>query len=288
MFMTDISMGVVDLALEAEERGFHSLWLPEHTHAPVSRRTLPTGSEVPPEYGRLHDPFVALSFAAASTTRLRVGTAICLVAQRDPVILAKEIATLDHLSGGRFNLGVGYGWSGSEMRQHGVDPRTRKAVLRENVLAMRAIWESDVATYRGEFVEMAPLTSWPKPVQRPHPPLLLGAEASLPAFRDIAEFADGWMPVCRADNPSSESISLLRRAFEEAGRDPATVILHVTNVPIEQAHLDRLQALGVDGLSFFLPSLPRDHLLPLIESATALLPPQTDPTIGLARQAELR
>src|SRR3954453_20496133 len=176
MFMTDQTMGPVDLARAAEARGLHSLYIPEHTHIPTSRRTPPpTGDEqLREEYRRTLDPFVALSAAAACTDRLVVGTGICLVAQRDPIVTAKEVATLDHLSGGRFVLGIGFGWNADELEDHGVTMKESRAVARERVLAMKALWRDDVASFDGEHVHIPPSWSWPKPVQKGGPRVLIG------------------------------------------------------------------------------------------------------------------
>src|SRR5690242_12973735 len=169
MFMTDTTMGPVELARAVEERGLHSLYVPEHTHIPTSRRTPPpTGdAELRDEYKRTLDPFVALAMAAAATDRILVGTGICLVAQRDPIVTAKEVATLDALSGGRFMFGIGFGWNEDEIASHGVTMKQRRDIARENVLTMQALWRDDVAEFEGEHVHLAPSWAWPKPAQRP-------------------------------------------------------------------------------------------------------------------------
>src|SRR5688572_4875036 len=194
MFPTDRAMNIVELARAVEERGFSSLYAPEHTHIPTSRATpAPTGdAELPEQYRRTLDPFVALTAAATATTRLRVGTGICLVAQRDPIVTAKEVASLDFLSGGRFSFGIGFGWNREEMADHGVTYADRRAIVRERVLAMRSLWEDDEAAFAGEHVRLAPSWAWPKPVQRPHPPILIGGAAGPKLFEHIVEYADGW------------------------------------------------------------------------------------------------
>src|ERR671918_2345309 len=222
MFPTRYSVGPAELARAVEERGFESLFFPEHTHIPTSRRSpWPGGADLPNEYRETFDPFLALTAAAAVTERLLVGTGICLVVERDPVTTAKEVASLDLLSGGRFLFGVGGGWNREEMENHGTDPRTRFRLLRERVLAMKAIWTEGEAEFHGEFVDFDPLWSWPKPVQRPHPPVLVGGNG--PGVLDrVLEFGDGWMP-----NPSRgrirDGMEELARRAEEAGRGPVPV-----------------------------------------------------------------
>ncbi len=201
MFPTDYTIGPVQLATEAERRGFASLWFPEHTHIPVGRRTpWPGGGDLPQEYSHTLDPFVALGAAAAVTERLHLGTGICLVAQHDPIVLAKEVATLDLISGGRFLFGIGVGWNEDEMEHHGVDPSRRRAVVREKVLAMKALWTQDEASFDGEFVKFEPSWSWPKPVQQPHPPILMGGAGGPVTYRHIIEYCDGWMPISGRSN----------------------------------------------------------------------------------------
>jgi probable F420-dependent oxidoreductase len=241
MFGVDFAIHPVELGKLAEERGFESLFLPEHTHIPVSRETpYPAGGELPPEYSHTHDPFVSLSMVAAVTERLRVGTGICLVMQRDPITTAKEVATLDTLSGGRFLFGVGAGWNREEMRNHGTDPARRFSVMRERIEAMKAIWTSEEAEYHGEHVDFDPIWSWPKPVQQPHPPVLVGGLGERVIDRVLA-FGDAWMPN-RLRNPDQlrERIESLR---ERAGRHvPVTFF----GAKPEPRALERLEWAGVD------------------------------------------
>ncbi len=199
IFATDYSIRIDELARALEERGFESLLLPEHTHIPASRRTpRPGGGELPKEYWHTHDPFVALSFAAAATTKLKLGTGICLLPQRDPIVTAKSVASLDMLSGGRFIFGLGGGWNVEEMENHGARYQTRFKLLRERVLAMKAIWTEDAAAFHGEMVDFDPVWAYPKPVQKPHPPILLGGESDYTLAR-VIEFCDGWLPRARGD-----------------------------------------------------------------------------------------
>jgi probable F420-dependent oxidoreductase len=196
--------------------------VPEHTHIPTSRRTpYPFGGQLPEEYRRALDPFVALSFAAATTSRIRIGTGVCLVAQRDAIATAKEVATLDHLSAGRFVFGVGFGWNKEEMADHGVEYADRRAIVREKLLAMQTLWRDEVAAFEGRFVRFEPSWAYPKPVRRPRPPVLIGGLAGPILFTHIAEYADGWMPVGGAG--LSQTLQQLRETFVQGGRDPAGI-----------------------------------------------------------------
>src|SRR5438105_4519786 len=197
MFITDQTVGPVELARAIEARGLYSLYVPEHTHIPTSRRTPPpTGdAELADEYKRTLDPFVALSIAAAVTERLIVGTGICLVAQRDPIVTAKAVATLDVLCGGRLAFGIGFGWNEDEIAQHGVEMKRRRDVAREHMLAMKALWSDDVASFDGEFVHLTPSWSWPKPARAGGPPVLIGGAAGPKLFEHVADYGDGWIPI---------------------------------------------------------------------------------------------
>jgi probable F420-dependent oxidoreductase len=270
MFPTDTAIAPDHLAKEAEARGFESLFFPEHTHIPVGRRTpYPMGGELPEEYARSLDPFVALGAAAAVTTHIRLGTAVCLVAQRDPIVLAKEVASLDHLSGGRVVLGIGFGWNVDEMEDHGVVPSTRRALVREKVLAMKALWQQDVAGFEGKHVRFEPSWSWPKPVQRPHPPILIGGGPGPLLFRHVVEYATGWMPLGGVG--SRDVRDSLRTAAKEAGRDPASV--HV--VPVwareDKETLDHYATLGVTRAVLGLPPAPADKVLPILDRYRKLM-----------------
>ena len=219
MFPSDEAVDPVTLGRAAEDAGFESLFFPEHTHIPASRESpWPGGDELPREYSHLYDPFVALSAVAARTERLRIGTGICLVVERDPITLAKEVASLDRLSGGRFELGIGAGWNREEMRHHGTDPRVRMAVMRERVLAMREIWTRDEPEFHGEHVDFDPLWSWPKPVQQPHPPVLVGGDGPT-VFDRVLEYGDAWLPNTRDIEGLPRRIAELRRRGAEAGRE---------------------------------------------------------------------
>jgi probable F420-dependent oxidoreductase len=254
MFITDLTMTPAALARAVEDRGFGSLYVPEHTHIPTGRRTPPpTGdAELAEEYKRTLDPLVAMTSAAAATERLLVGTGIMLVAQRDPIVTAKAVATLDLVSGGRFVLGIGFGWNADELEDHGVGMKERRAVARERVLAMRALWRDDVASFEGEHVHLPPTWSWPKPVQPGGPPILIGGAAGPILFAHVAEYADGWIPIggggVRAALPD------LHRACEAAGRDPAELrIVPFGTVP-DAGKLEYYESIGVTEVVLRLPS----------------------------------
>jgi probable F420-dependent oxidoreductase len=265
IFATDLSMSPVEVAREAEARGFASLYVPEHTHIPISRRTPPpTGDAVlAEEYLRTLDPYVALAAASSVTRKLRLGTGIALVAQHDPIVLAKTLATLDHLSQGRVVVGIGYGWNEDEMESHGVDPRRRRARVREHMLAIQKLWSEEVASFDGEFVRFAPSWQWPKPVQKPRPAILIGGAAGPILFAQIAEFADGWIPIGGAG--LQRTLPDLRRAFEARGRDPGRLQVVPMGVLPDRAKLDFYQKLGVTEAVLRLPSAPRDEVMPILD-----------------------
>lgn len=271
MFATDVSMSVPALAVAAEARGLHSLFIPEHTHIPTSRRTPPpTGDpELPEEYRRTVDPFVALAGAATLTERIRLGTGICLVAQRDPIVTAKAIATLDVLSNGRFDFGIGFGWNHDEMESHGVEPARRRDLTRERMLAMRALWTDDVASYDGELVHLTPSWSWPKPVQPGGPPVLIGGSPGPKLFAQVAEYADGWLPIGGAGIRAA--LPDLHRACDAAGRDPASLrVVPFGTIP-DPGKLDYYASIGVDEVVLRVPSAPPERVLPVLDEYAALV-----------------
>ena len=257
---TDQSISVVELAGAAEEHGFESLWVTEHTHIPTSRETpYPYGRDLPDEYRRLLDPFVALTAAAMSTRTLLVGTGVCLLAQRDPIATAKVVASLDRLCGGRFLFGIGGGWNREEMRNHGVDPATRWKLLRERVEAMKAIWTQDEAEYHGQIVDFGPIWSWPKPVQRPHPPVILAGNGPN-ALRRVVRYADGW--IC-SPRDFETRIPELQRLAAEAGRDPIPVTGYGQLATTSE--IDRCAGAGIVRLIYYVPSSGRDAALRRLE-----------------------
>ena len=264
-FSTDVSMNLVDLAREAEARGFHSIYVPEHTHIPTSRLTpAPTGdAELAEEYKRSLDPYVALGAAASVTTKLRLGTGVALVAQHDPIVLAKTLATLDLLSNGRLVVGIGYGWNREEMASHGVDFKERRALVREKMLAIEALWANEEAEFRGERIAFEPSWQWPKPVQRPRPPVLIGGAAGPKLFQHIAEFGDGWLPIGGAGLKTA--LPELFRVVSERGRDPAKLHIAPLGVFPDRAKLDYYRELGCTELALRIPSAPRDKVMPILD-----------------------
>jgi probable F420-dependent oxidoreductase len=270
-FATDYSMPLVEVARALEERGYESLFVPEHTHIPASRRTpWPGGAELPREYSHTLDPFVGLAAAAAATRNLRLGTGICLLTERDPIVTAKAVATLDLISNGRFEFGIGAGWNVEEMANHGTAFETRFRVMVDRAKAMRAIWTQDEAAYHGEFTSFEPIWSWPKPVQKPHPPILLGGETKH-TLRRVMEFCDGWFPRGRAFADPQAEMSRLRAAAEEAGRDIRTVSTTLFGTKPEERYVAQCKAAGVDRALFALPPAGRDKVLPVIDEYTAFL-----------------
>jgi probable F420-dependent oxidoreductase len=247
MFPTDYAVDPATLARLVEERGFESLWFPEHTHIPTSRKTpYPAGGELPPMYSRTYDPFVALAVAAAATERLKLGTGICLIVERDPITTAKEVASIDTLSGGRFLFGVGAGWNREEMQNHGTDPRRRFSVMRERVEAMKAIWADDEAEYHGSHVDFDPIWSWPKPRQRPHPPILVGGNGPKVLDRVLA-FGDEWKPN-RLDGFADRVEELQQRA-EDAGRGHIPVTFSGAKPDAET--VQQVQEAGAERITFY-------------------------------------
>jgi probable F420-dependent oxidoreductase len=270
MFPTDYAIRPDDLARAAEERGFESLWFPEHTHIPTARRSpWPGGPVLPKEYWHTHDPFVALAAAAAVTKRLRVGTGVCLLIERDPITTAKEVASLDVMSRGRFLFGIGAGWNVEEMEDHGTDFRSRWRVLRERVLAMKAIWTEDEASFEGEFVRFPPLWSWPKPAQTPHPPVLLGGHGPR-ALARVVDYCDGWLPIVARGGDLRDGIAELHRLARAKGRDPATLTVSAYGAPMDRDMLVRLAELGIERAILALPSGDADTVLPLLDRGAAL------------------
>ena len=252
IFPTDYSMPITEVARAAEAEGFESLWVPEHTHTPASRETpWPGGAEMPLEYSHTLDPFVALAAASSVTSTLRLGFGVCLIPQRDPFTTAKAVATLDHVSGGRVELGVGAGWNREELENHGSAFDTRFRLLRERLEAMKEIWTKDEAEYHGTLVDFGPVWSWPKPVQKPHPPVCVGGSGPN-ALRRVVDYGDEWMPIQRPGARHEERIPELQRLAAEAGRPPIPVTFFYG--PTDPAEIERLALCGVTRCLFGLPS----------------------------------
>lgn len=278
LFATDQTWRIDEVAVEAEARGFASLFVPEHTHIPTSRTTPPpTGEAVLAEgYKRMFDPFVALAAAGARTRRIRLGTGIALIAQREPIVTAKAIATLDLLTDGRVDLGIGFGWNVDEMESHGVDPTHRRELVREHILTMRALWSDDVASFHGELVTLEPSWSWPKPVQPGGPPVLLGSAPGPRAFAAIADYCDGWLPIGGAGIRGA--LPALYAACERVGRDPASLSITPFGTLYEPAKLEYYESIGIEEVVLRVPAAARDVVLPEFDrlaDATGISPPGT-------------
>ncbi|MFF7238223.1 TIGR03619 family F420-dependent LLM class oxidoreductase [Streptomyces collinus] len=277
IFLTDETVTPTRLARELEQRGFAGLYLPEHTHIPVERTTpYPVGGELPREYGRTLDPFVALGQAAAVTERLALGTGITLVAQHDPIALAKQIATLDHLSGGRFTLGLGFGWNVEEAADHGVEWRRRRELVRDRMAVMRALWSEEPVGHQGEFGGVRPSSAFPKPVREPRGPVvgprtLIGGAAGPKLFAHIAEYADGWLPI--GGGGLTGSLPVLRSVWTDAGRDPAGLQVVPYAVHPTPGKLAHYAALGIEETVVQLPSATEREVLRTLDGYAAFLPP---------------
>jgi probable F420-dependent oxidoreductase len=263
IFPTDTAIRPDVLAREVEGRGFESLWFPEHSHIPISRETPWGGQEgappLPEQYWHTYDQFVALAYAATATSELRLGTGIALVAQRDPIWTAKEVASLDHLSGGRLIFGVGYGWNKEEMASHGTPYTRRRELMREKILMMKALWTEEDATFKGDLMELEPSWAWPKPVQKPHPPIVMGAAAGPRTLADIVEYCDGWMPLATRHDVAGQ-VEKVRQAVADAGRDPAA--FEITAYSAKTHQVEALAEAGVERAVFNLPPLGAEVVVP--------------------------
>jgi probable F420-dependent oxidoreductase len=271
IFATDYAIRPDELARELEQRGYESLWLPEHTHIPASRRSpYPGGGDLPKEYWHTHDLFLALTAAAMATKKLRVASGICLIIERDPIITAKEVASLDVLSGGRLIFGIGGGWNAEEMENHGTNFKKRWRVLRERVLAIKEIWTKEEAEFHGEFVNFDKIWSYPKPLQKPHPPILMGGDGPT-TFDRVIEFCNGWLPLGYRKTDIPQKVTELRRRAQAAGRDPKSISITVFGANPQPAVVEELAKAGVERAVFMLPPAQRDTVLPLIDKYAALI-----------------
>ena len=273
MFFTDYSMGAGELAQALEARGFESMWAPEHSHIPTSRRSpFAAGGDLPKQYYDVMDPFVTLSVAAAATKTIKLGTGVCLITQRDPIQTAKLVASIDQVSNGRFLFGIGGGWNAEEMEDHGTIFKTRFKLMRERVEAMQAIWTQDAAEYHGELVDFAPMAAWPKPVQKPHPPVIVGGAFPHSARRAL-RYGDGWIP--NASRPQYEDVTDFLPHFHqmaaEMGRDRAEVPVTVWGAGEDYDRLRRYQDQGIARVVVSLPPEPADQTLPALDRWAELI-----------------
>lgn len=270
-FPTDYGIQVPELAVELENRNIESLFVCEHTHIPTSRKSpFPGGGELPKKYIHTHDPFIALSFAAALTKKLRLGTGICLVPQHDPIVLAKVIASLDMMSGGRVEFGIGGGWNVDEMNNHGVEYKTRFKQMREHTEAIKAIWTQDEASYHGDFVNFDPIWSYPKPTQKPHPPILLGGETDY-TLKRIVEYCDGWIPRGNMNFDPKVSLKRLHDMADKHGRDPKELSTTLFRGPTTKQELDACREAGVDRVLYEVPDGTRDEALKALDDVVKLM-----------------
>jgi probable F420-dependent oxidoreductase len=271
IFFTDYSIGPAALGRALEERGFGSLWAPEHSHIPLSRRSpFPQGGELPKKYYDVMDPFVTLAAAATATTRLQVATGVCLVVQRDPIQTAKQVASLDQISGGRFLFGIGAGWNAEEMADHGTAFGTRFKLMRERIEAMKEIWARSKPKYAGEFVKFDEMMQWPKPVQKPNPPIIVGGGLPHGARRAVA-YGDGWMPIGGRGGDTLAMLPEFREMLKMSGRREAEVPVTLFGVGMNGDAVKRAQDAGVDRVVFGVPAEARDKVLPLLDKGAALI-----------------
>ncbi len=273
MFFTDYSMAPGALGRALEERNYELLWAPEHSHIPVSRASpFPNGGDLPKQYYDVMDPFVTLTAAAAATKTLKIGTGVCLVQQRDPIQTAKLVASIDQVSAGRFLFGVGSGWNAEEMADHGTTFKTRHKVARERIEAMKLIWTQNKPEYHGEFVNFDPMMTWPKPVQKPHPPVIVGGAFPYGARRAI-RYGDGWVP--HASRPEygdvSDFLPQFRQMAMEAGRDPASLPVTMFRVVEELDRLRHYRDIGIARVVITLPSAKADEVLPILDRWAELI-----------------
>ncbi len=270
MFITDYSMSPAALAQAAEIREFESLLLPEHSHIPTARASpWPGGGELPKMYYDVMDPFVALGAAAAVTSTLKLGTGICLVVQRDPIQMAKEIATLDQISSGRFLFGIGAGWNAEEMGDHGTAFDTRFQLMAERIQALKTIWTESTPEFRGKYVNFDAMMTWPKPVQKPHPPILVGGGFPHGARRAI-EYGDGWLPLGGRGQDVVQQLPQFRQMAAEAGRDPDGLSVTIFNAGTDADELKRMRDASVERAVFALPPADADEVLPLLDGFAEL------------------
>ena len=270
-FPTDYGIDPRELAKAMEDRGFESLFFPEHTHIPASRKSaFPGGGDLPKRYVHTHDPFVTCTAAAAATTKLKVGTGICLVPQHEPIVTAKAIASLDYFSAGRFLFGIGGGWNVEEMNQHGVEYKTRFKKMREHILAMKALWTEDEASFDGEFVKLEKTWAYPKPTQTPHPPILLGGESDY-TLKRVVDYCDGWYPRATKDFDPAVAMNRLKMHADEAGRSMDELTVSVFRSPADAQKLASYKDAGITRAIFEVPDAPRDKILKQLDDYTKIM-----------------
>ena len=271
MFPTDYAIPPHELAVEAEARGFESVWFPEHSHIPTSRKSpWPGGAELPKYYYDTYDPFVAMGAAAVVTKTIKLGTGVCLVVQRDPIHTAKEVATVDRLSGGRLLFGIGGGWNAEEMADHGTAFPSRFKLMRERTEAMKEIWQRSKPTYAGDMVKFDEMMQWPKPVQKPHPPIIVGGGFPHGARRAIA-YGNGWMPIGGRGGDALGMLPPFREMLKEKGRDPAEVPVTLFGVGMNGDALKQARDAGVDRVVFGVPPEAKDKVLPFLDKGAAVM-----------------
>ena len=277
IFLTDRSIQPVQLGEELEKRGYESLWLPEHSHIPTSRKTplggIPNAPPLPEHYWRTVDVFVALAAVAAVTDRMKIGTGITLVAQHDPIWLAKQVASLDVLSNGRLMFGIGFGWNREEMANHGIDPAVRHRLVEEKIGLMKALWTQERASYSGEMLHLEESWAWPKPVQDPHPPIILGSSGGPKAFDALARYCDGWLPVGHrvGFEQLAGRVDAMREHLEGAGRDPSEIEISVYALHPDGIDWKRWESLGISRVVLDLPSAPAEVVVPLLDEYRPLI-----------------
>jgi probable F420-dependent oxidoreductase len=273
MFFTEYAIPATEFAQALEARGFESVWAPEHSHIPTSRKSpWPGGGELPKVYYEAMDPFVSLTAAAVATKTLKVATGVCLVQQRDPIQTAKLVASIDQISAGRFLFGVGGGWNAEEMADHGTEFRTRFKLVRERIEAMKEVWTKTKAEYHGEMVDFPEMMAWPKPVQKPHPPILVGG-AFPQAARRAVRYGDGWAPIAGRgpDGDVDELLPRFHQMLSEAGRDPQSVPVTLFGVPEDADGLARYRDKAIARVVVMLPSAKSDTILPTLDRWAELI-----------------
>jgi probable F420-dependent oxidoreductase len=271
LYSTDYAMRPDKFAVACEARGFESVWFPEHTHIPSSRLTpFPGGGDLPQDYWHMHDPFIALTAAAIATTTIKVGTGVCLITERDPIVTAKEVASLDMLSNGRFLFGVGAGWNAEEMENHGTNFKERWKVLEERIEAMKACWTQDDSQYHGKYVDFDAIWSWPKPVQKPHPPIIMGAASSWGRER-VARYCDGWIPLPAQMKNIDEEIADLEQRLQKHGRQLSDIEISFFWAPENVDKLKRYRDMGIDRAILACPADSEAATLQLLDKHASLM-----------------